>query len=181
MNLSETGKIKKRDRSVIPLLAVALALLCLFAALIGLGIINNTLFRNFKKSLQADVEYAMDGGSLEFTVNGQIRQAGCRTPDAILFALSEAGAGKRVRSTDSYRTENHMSGNEICVAFGSGNRITICETVVRDGDGNTSPGIMVAYVSGGKTYAYDTGQIKFSKLLNYIEQFENYNTTTTQQ
>ena len=158
---------KKKDKSILPWLVAALALILVFVAILSMGVLNNTKFRHFKEDLQADVEYARNGGSVEYAVNGTVQPATFRTPDAILFALSEASAGKR------FKGEPAEEKNNLSVDFGNGDHILIQSVSIRDGDGNFSPGILVIYTgSNGKTYAYDTDRITMNKIKLYIDQFE---------
>ena len=163
---------KKRDKSVMPWLAAAIAVLLVFLVLIGVGVVNNGRFRDFKENLQADVDYARNGGHFEYVMNGQPVSATFRTPDAILFALSEAGPGKPFKGGTVHTDAVPGSSGDMSVTFGNGNILYIMETEVIDGDGNSFPGILVSYVSGGKVYAYDTPQLQFSKIKAYITQFE---------
>ena len=164
---SNKEKTKKRDRSILPWFAAALAILLAFFIILGVGIVNNAKFRNFKDSLQADVNYVINGGSFELVMSGKITEAGSSTPDAILYALSEAGPGKPFKGGTLRTDAVPGSINDMSITFGNGNILYIIETDIY-ADREVLPGILVSYISNGKVYSYDTPQLQFSKIKSCI-------------
>ena len=160
---SSTGKNKKRDRSILPWFAAAMAVLLAFFIILGIGIVNNAKFRDFKESLQADVNYVINDGSFEIVMKGKSIETDSRTPDAILYALSEAGPGKPFKGGTLHTNAVPGSINDMSITFGNGNILYIISTDIRI-DGDLLPGILVSYISNGKVYSYDTPQLQFSKL-----------------
>lgn len=160
-NKADTPKRSKRDGLLAVAVTGAVSLLIAIAVPAGCALSLMGNYHRFIQDLGNSLLYAREHGTLETSVDGEMRAGDMDQVEKLYQLISETGMGSPLSELPD--------GEPLSFAFGDGSALQVFPTTINETDGTTADGAIISYTRlDGHVFSYDTDKIAYQDILSRI-------------
>ena len=160
-NKADTPKRSKRDGLLAVAVTGAVSLLIAIAVPAGCALSLMGNYHRFIQDLGNSLLYAREHGTLETSVDGEMRAGDMDQVEKLYQLISETGMGSPLSELPD--------GEPLSFAFGDGSAMQVFPTTINETDGTTADGAIISYTRlDGHVFSYDTDKIAYQDILSRI-------------
>ena len=160
-NKADAPKRSRRDGLLAVAVTGAVSLLIAIAVPTGCALSLMGNYHRFIQDLGNSLLYAREHGTLETSVDGEMRAGDMDQVEKLYQLISETGMGSPLSELPD--------GEPLSFAFGDGSALQVFPTTINETDGTTADGAIISYTRlDGHVFSYDTDKIAYQDILSRI-------------